>query len=422
MIDLDDQLETLARDSRIEATRRTDVEAALTETLHRARRTGGKGRPLLLGAAAVVIVVVVAAVLVLGNDRRDTVRAVGPSEPGAATTSTVPASTTPVAPVDFWIIDEFETLSTMPIGSMWFAGVRDAFLDQWLQTGTNHAIPDVDFDHTVVLAMVLGEAENCPWTVSDLHLIGMDLRPTFRQDSRPQNCDPQLISRVHIIAVDRAELPNAFSVVIPSPNPDGDDELRLEVDLDGQDVAYRGPENTVPFERVPIGQDTPAPEPGWEITFDSIGEVSLGQRLSAEEVTVYEDGGPCGYWGPDEPSHDLDQPLSGLVNGARTSRPVVSTINVRNNSRYRTVSGVGVGTSLEDLRRAYRDSLVIDRMDPEWAPTDGLLAIYQDVAAVRYGDRALTFILRRDGTTGEDIVEAIKLSHADSWGDDEGCA
>ena len=62
------------------------------------------------------------------------------------------------------------------------------------------------------------------------------------------------------------------------------------------------------------------------------------------------------------------------------------------------------------------DDLVVDRADGWDRPTDGLLASYQDVAAVRNGDRALTFYLR------DDVVETVKLSNVDSWGDDEGCA
>ena len=63
-------------------------------------------------------------------------------------------------------------------------------------------------------------------------------------------------------------------------------------------------------------------------------------------------------------------------------------------SRYRTVSGVGVGTSLATLQRIYRD-LVVDRADGWDSPTGGLLASYLDVAAIRSGDRAITFVSAR---------------------------
>lgn len=49
-------------------------------------------------------------------------------------------------------------------------------------------------------------------------------------------------------------------------------------------------------------------------------------------------------------------------------------------------------------------------------PTQGLLGSYQDVAAVRNGDHALTFLLT------DDTVQVVKVSYFTSWGDDEGCA
>ena len=82
---------------------------------------------------------------------------------------------------------------------------------------------------------------------------------------------------------------------------------------------------------------------------------------------------------------------------------------------YRTASGVGVGSELATIQSVYGDRLVIDRADGWDAPTDGLLALYNDVAAVREGSAALTFVL------GNDAVTQIELSPAGNWGDDEGC-
>jgi hypothetical protein len=75
-----------------------------------------------------------------------------------------------------------------------------------------------------------------------------------------------------------------------------------------------------------------------------------------------------------------------------------------------------VGTTLGALQGIYGDRLVVDLRDGWEHSTDGLLASYQDVAAVRHGARALTFLLS-DGR-----VQAVKLSDAAFWGDDEGCA
>ena len=163
------------------------------------------------------------------------------------------------------------------------------------------------------------------------------------------------------------------------------------------------------------GPDLQSPEPGREITFDGAGEVRIGQVFDPSLVTQYETPGSCGYWGPNEPSHDGDEPLGGLVTAANTSEPAVRSIMVRS-SRYRTASGVGIGTSLASLQRIYGDDLVVDRLDEMRQPTGGLVASYGDVAAVRNGDRALTFVLRADQ------VIVVKVSPADFWGDDEGCA
>ena len=163
------------------------------------------------------------------------------------------------------------------------------------------------------------------------------------------------------------------------------------------------------------GPDLRAPDAGREITFDGVGGVQLGDVLDSAVVTSHE-GGTCGYWGPIEPSHDGDEPLRGIVAGAGTASPTVATILVVLNPTYRTASGVGMGTTVGTLRRVYGDRLVVDRRDGWENPTGGLHALYQDVAAVRYGDRALTFYLV------EDVVEQVKVSSAEFWGDDEGCA
>jgi hypothetical protein len=163
------------------------------------------------------------------------------------------------------------------------------------------------------------------------------------------------------------------------------------------------------------GPDLEAPTEGHEITFEGVGVVRLGDVLDPSAIASHE-GGSCGYWGPIEPAHDGgDEPLRGLALGADTAAPTVATIQVVRNKSYRTASGVGVGTTLGALQGIYGDRLVVDLRDGWEHSTDGLLASYQDVAAVRHGARALTFLLR-DGR-----VQAVKLSDAAFWGDDEGC-
>lgn len=61
---------------------------------------------------------------------------------------------------------------------------------------------------------------------------------------------------------------------------------------------------------------------------------------------------------------------------------------IRDNGTYQTASGVGIGTAPDSLRCIYGDRLVIDRADGWETPTNGLLALYTDVATVRYGDAA----------------------------------
>ncbi len=178
---------------------------------------------------------------------------------------------------------------------------------------------------------------------------------------------------------------------------------------DGEMVTLAG--TSVPA----AGADLQAPEPGRAITFEGAGDVLVGQLLNPSLVTQYETPGSCGYWGPNEPTHDGDEPLGGLVAAANTSEPTVRSIEIRN-SRYRTASGVGIGTRLATLQRIYGNDLVVDRLDASHQPTGGLVAYYNDVAAIRHGDRALTFVLHQDR------VIVVKVSTADFWGDDEGCA
>lgn len=193
----------------------------------------------------------------------------------------------------------------------------------------------------------------------------------------------------------------------------GDAEVRTDV-VTSPDPTTVPTTSTAPAPMSLPGLEEPAP--GREVTFDGIGDVRLGDPVDPSTVDTIGEGDDCGWWGPLEPSHDGDEPLRGEVRGASSSQPTVSRIKVFENPTYRTAAGVGIGTPLDTLRQVYGDRLVVDPADGWEQPTDGLLALYTDVAAVREDANALTFLLR------DDVVESIKLSTADDWGDDEGCA
>lgn len=161
--------------------------------------------------------------------------------------------------------------------------------------------------------------------------------------------------------------------------------------------------------------------PGRAITFDGIGAVEIGQVLAPEQVSADPPGSGCGYWPDGEVVHSSDASPTALVDTADPTRPMVTSVYLRNNPSFRTASGVGIGTSLTTLERIYGNRLVVDEMDGWQRPTDGLLASYQPVAAVRDGDRAITFSLTT-ADQAEATVAAVKVSDADDWGDDEGCA
>ena len=173
----------------------------------------------------------------------------------------------------------------------------------------------------------------------------------------------------------------------------------------------------------PVGPpDLEPPAAGREITFDGIGDVRVGQTLEPEQVTTDFPGSGCGYWPDGEMLRSADPPPTALVDSTDPARPTVSAVHLRNNPSYRTASGVGIGTSLASLERIYGDRLVIDAADGWEQPTDGLLARYQPVAAVRDGDRAITYTLSGLEDPSSATVQAVKVSDAAYWGDDEGCA
>lgn len=176
------------------------------------------------------------------------------------------------------------------------------------------------------------------------------------------------------------------------------------------------PTATSPSTR-PAGQEGLVAPTSDELTirFDGVGPVTLGQVESGFSTNWDIADAAVG----DCASRDA---AGGWWLGSLTGDPSDPTkarlfeIQVED-SRYRTASGVGVGTSLEALRRVYGDQLVVDEMDGWEHPTNGLLAMYTKVAGVREGNQALTFVLDED-----ERVRQVEVSYVDGWGDDEGCA
>ncbi len=155
-------------------------------------------------------------------------------------------------------------------------------------------------------------------------------------------------------------------------------------------------------------------DPSTTIRFDGVGSLALGDVASGfETISGTNERGECGWASNDE----FDGMLLGVMAGdpSEPSRARIAEIKV-GDARYRTASGVGTGTTIDELRRVYGDRLVIDDPDGWDRPTDGLLASYRTVAGVRHDTFALTFVLE------EDRVVQIEVSDAESWGDDEGCA
>lgn len=414
MTTIEDRLADAARTLQRDVRRTVDVETALAQVvdLDPARalvRADGRSRPpvgpLLLAAALVVLVAVAGALLV--DDDAPLVL------DGAIPPSTSSTAAAPVAgDLPFRLLGTVPG-SRVPGGTITYAGIEDAYADQW-SAATDARRPPVAFDREIVLTLTVTEWTDCP-----IRLIGLardEESLVLRLGSPPGGrCGPGTATRTTVVAIDRGDLPSAFTVVLPAAPDASYPEQAVELDLSTRAQTH-APAPTGGPDPVSYGPDLQAPAPGREITFEGMGDVRLGQRLEPSEVQQYEGGPSCGYWGPQEPSHDGDEPAGGLVSGADGPAPRVWTIMAREGSTYRTASGVGVGTTLATLQRVYAERLVVDRADASQTATDGLVGWYQDVAAVRLGDHALTFYLRGD------VVHTVKLSPADVWGDDEGCA
>lgn len=220
------------------------------------------------------------------------------------------------------------------------------------------------------------------------------------------------------VFVDNPLPPGEDALVIVSGGPDTtvDNLLRTIATFRWNDLPR-------PTTTVPGDPDPPlmaAVDDAHIVDFDSVGGYRLGQRVRPGDPGVaYDRDLECGTWYPAGVPDASQPPPQGLRMGVAAvpgAEEVTAYALYVDDPSYRTASGVGVGTDLVSLQRVYGSDLVVDRMDGWDNPTDGLLASYRDVAAVRRGDRAITF------TLAEDVVTEVKVSEADSWGDDEGCA
>lgn len=414
MTRIEDHLTEAARQLRLDIDDSVDVDAALLRATSASRATASSRAsraPLLVAAAALLVVLAVAG-FVRAGDRHDE-RAVVAGGPSTTADDASPTTAVGDNAVAFELLGEFPS-SGLP-GSVVYAGVADALTDQWAFAEVAEPAPTVDFVHQAVLVLTTAHLGGCPQELVSLDRHGTVVTPMFDSRLGSDECGAEMVARTYFVVVDRADVSPRFTLVLDGA-PDGSyPEQRLEVDLD-RNFASSAPPRETGGPPAPDGPDLQAPEPGREISFDGVGDKRLDQVLDPSAVTPYEGTGSCGYWGPGEPSHDGDEPLNGLFTGADPATPRVLSIMVWRNSTYRTASGVGIGTSLDTLERVYGEDLVVDRTDGWENPTDGLLASYRDVAAVRNGDRALTFSLVRD------VVDTVKVSHSDFWGDDEGCA
>lgn len=371
-----------------------------------------------LAATAALVVIVTGAVLSIGGGGDDEV--VTPAEQGPpATQGATPGSTevpgsgepcpgmmitldqSATADPDFAVVDS-EVLGYMPF-RFHVAGV-DA--DTWVELAVDHPSFGKASDAPVI--------ETVPVTICN----------PMSEATGPVDVEAWVLDTVdptvHVF-VDNPLAPGADVLVIVTGGP-GTTVGNLLSAL----VTFRWEDRPLPTTTMVTASDPPlqpARDDAHLITFDSVGPHRLGMEVAAEDPDVAYDPSfrpGCGAWYPDGVPERSETDARGVVAGiGRTDESdpfTVNTLYVWADPAFRTASGVGVGTDLASLQGVYRSDLVVDRMDGSGNPTDGLLALYRDVAAVRNGDRAITFTLEGD------VVAQVKVSDADFWGDDEGCA
>ena len=161
------------------------------------------------------------------------------------------------------------------------------------------------------------------------------------------------------------------------------------------------------------------------VEFTGIGPLRLDRPLTDFPgwPSSFDLGPSCGNLTPNDTSWDVAQ--------ARVTDDGTGVLRVdavyTYDPRYRTAEGMGVGSTISELRTTYGDRL--REAKPEFLP-DGRPAIteppyahYAPLASVFDGENAITFWLGGvDGARIGEVVSAVKVSHVDFAGDDEGCA
>lgn len=186
------------------------------------------------------------------------------------------------------------------------------------------------------------------------------------------------------------------------------------------------PTTVAPTTSVPGAATSPGDPLGpGVVDFTGIGQLQLDKTLDAFPgwTTSFDLGPSCGNLTPNATLWDVVQ---GRVTADERGVLRVDAVYTYD-PRYRTTEGMGVGSTIDELRATYGERLkeAAPAFLPDGRPaiSDPPYAHYGPLASVFDGDRAITFWLGgRAGTGVGQIVSAVKVSHLDFAGDDEGCA